>query len=241
MIFSKLRSRGTGPERMDDPSLDPERFIGSLNGLRLLNGVTGSARILWPELLAAAKATPSAPLRVLDVACGGGDVPIALSRRLRAHGLRVEIDGCDVNALAIQQAEQHAERQGVPANFFRLDVLKEAIPDGYDVVMSSLFLHHLSGDQALVFLSKAAAAARGSVLIHDLVRCLPGLWLAQLGVRAMLCNDVCVHDGPRSVENAFTIDEVRRLALDAGLKGSRVETRFPYRLLLKWSPDGASA
>ena len=241
MIFSNLRSRDLHPELMDAPDLEPERYLGSLRGLRRVNAVTGSAKILWPGILAAARATPGVPLRVLDVACGGGDVPIALLRRLRAQRLPVVIDGCDVNPIAVQQATDRAKSLGVSATFFQLNVLEDALPDDYDIVMSSLFLHHLSGNEARGFLSNAAAAAKRLVLIHDLVRCRAGLWLAQIGTRLLFCNDVCVHDGPRSVKGAFTIEEMRRLAVDAGLDACRVEARFPCRLLLQWSPDDASA
>ncbi len=221
--------------------MEPEHYLGSLRGLSRVNAVTGSAKILWPEIFAAARATSGKPLRVLDVACGGGDVPIALLRRLRARRLSVVIDGCDVNPIAVQQATDRAKRQGVSATFFQLNVLKDALPDDYDIVMSSLFLHHLSGNEARSFLSNAAAAARRMVLIHDLVRCRAGLWLARIGTRLLFCNDVCVHDGPRSVEGAFTIKEMRTLAVDAGLDACRIEARFPYRFLLQWSPDEASA
>jgi 2-polyprenyl-3-methyl-5-hydroxy-6-metoxy-1,4-benzoquinol methylase len=241
LIFSNLRNRDHQPELMDAPDLAPERYLGSLRGLSRVNAVTGSAKILWPEILAAARATPGKPLRVLDVACGGGDVPIALLRRVRAQRLPVVIDGCDVNSIAVQQATERAKSLGVSATFFQLNVLEDALPDDYDIVMSSLFLHHLSGNEARDFLSNAADAARRLVLIHDLVRCRAGLWLAQIGMRVLFCNDVCVHDGPRSVEGAFTVEEMRRLALDAGLDACRIEARFPYRFLLQWSPDEAPA
>jgi 2-polyprenyl-3-methyl-5-hydroxy-6-metoxy-1,4-benzoquinol methylase len=240
-MFSNLRNRDLQPELMDAPDLEPERYLGSLRGLSRVNAVTGSAKILWPEILAAARATSGKPLRVLDVACGGGDVPIALLRRLRAQGLSVVIDGCDVSPIAVQQAKDRAKSLGVSASFFQLNVFEDALPDDYDIVMSSLFLHHLSGDEARDFLANAAAAARRSVLIHDLVRCRAGLWLAQIGVRLLFCNDVCVHDGPRSVKGAFTIQEIQMLAVDAGLDACRIEARFPYRFLLQWSPDEASA
>ncbi len=241
MIFSNLRNRDLQPELMDAPDLEPEHYLGSLRGLSRVNAVTGSAMILWPEILAAARATSGAPLRVLDVACGGGDVPIALLRRLRSRGLSVEIDGCDVNPIAVEQATHRAKSLGVSATFFQLNVLEDALPDDYDIVMSSLFLHHLGGDEARDFLSNAAAAAKRLVLIHDLVRCRAGLWLAQIGVRLLFCNDVCVHDGPRSVKGAFTINEMRMLAVDAGLGACHIEARFPYRFLLQWSLDEALA
>ncbi len=52
---------------------------------------------------------------------------------------------------------------------------------------------------------------------------------------------MCVHDGPRSVEGAFTINEMRTLAVDAGLDACQIEARFPYRFLLQWNSDEVSA
>jgi len=215
---------------MDSPELDPARFVGSLRGLRRVNIATGSARILLPSI--EAKARTDGPLRVLDVACGGGDVAIALSKRLNALG--VEVHGCDVNPLAVEHATEAAKRVASAASFFRLDAVEDPIPSGYDVVMSSLFLHHLSESHAREFLGKAAEAAGRMILIHDLVRGRAGHLLAYIGVRALLCNDVCHEDGPRSVEGAFTIAEAKALADAAGLDGCSVERRFPFRFLLSW-------
>ena len=171
---------------------------------------------------------------VLDVACGGGDVAVALWKRLDAQGLRAEIHGCDVNPLAVEHAAEEAERQGAEVSFFQLHAIDDTLPSGYDVVMSSLFLHHLSDADAEEFLRKAADAAGRMVLIHDLVRGRAGYLLAYIGVRALLCNDVCHEDGPRSVEGAFTIEEAKALAEAAGLEGCSVKPKFPFRFLLAW-------
>ena len=130
---------------------------------------------------------------------------------------------------------EEANRRGADVSFFQLNAIDDAIPSGYDVVMSSLFLHHLPGPEAEGFLRKAAQAAGRMVLIHDLVRGRAGYLLAYAGVRLLLCNDVCHEDGPRSVEGAFTIDEAKALAEAAGLDGCSVEPKFPYRFLLAWS------
>ena len=234
-LIADLRARNLQNELMDSPKLDAGRFVGSLEGLRRVNRATGSARILLPHLAAAAKARAGGPLRVLDVACGGGDVAVALWKGLNAQGLRAEIHGCDVNPLAVEHATEQAERRGADVSFFQFHAIDDVIPPGYDVVMSSLFLHHLSDSEAEGFLRKAAKAAGRMVLIHDLVRGRAGYLLAYIGVRALLCNDVCHEDGPRSVEGAFTIDEAKALALAAGLEGCSVERRFPFRFLLTWS------
>lgn len=229
-----LTTRHLEPELMDSPDLDAARFLGSLNGLRRVNRVTRSARILWPDLLEAARADRSRPLRVLDVACGGGDVAIDLARKARRAGEPMQIEGCDIQPLAVRHAEQRAGEEGVDVRFFSLDAVRDPLPEGYDVIVSSLFLHHLEGGDAVDFLRQSAAAVRNRLLVHDLVRSAGGYWLAALGVRVLLCNDVCHVDGPSSVANAFTVDEVRGLAASAGLRQVTVERRFPFRFLLRW-------
>ena len=234
-LTADLRSRNLQNEAMDSPGLEPGRFVASLEGLRRVNRVTGSARILQPHLESAARAESGGPLRVLDVACGGGDVAITLWKRLTAQGLDVEMHGCDINPLAVEHAAEEAERQGADLRFFKMNAVADPIPPGFDVIMNSLFLHHLSGEDAVALLRKAARAAGRSVLVHDLVRARAGHLLAYLGVRVLLCNDVCHEDGPRSVEGAFTIDEVKDIAEVAGLDGCSVGRKFPFRFLLTWS------
>jgi len=222
------------PELMDSPTLDAERFIGSLAGLRRVNFVTGSARILWPEVHEIA-ARAGRPLRVLDVACGAGDMLIRLGARARRAGLRMELSGCDVNPLAVKFAREQSAAADVSADYFQFDALRDPVPADFDVIMSSFFLHHLEETDAVGFLRRAAEATRGSVLIHDLVRSRAGYWLAALGIPVLLCNDVCRVDGPRSVEGAFTLAEARALTDCAGLEGARITPRFPFRFLLRWN------
>ena len=234
VLLGDLRRRNLQPELMDSPALEPGRFVGSLVGLRRVNRATRSARILLPDLMAAAIAKQGAPLRVLDIACGGGDIAVLLWKKLRGRGLQVEIQGCDVNPLAVNHAGAHAATEGANVTFFRLNAIDDPIPSGFDVIMSSLFLHHLSDEEATAFVRKAADGAATMLLIHDLVRGPAGYLLAQIGVRALMCNGVCREDGPLSVEGAFTIREAMALAEAAGLQRCTVESRFPFRFLLKW-------
>jgi 2-polyprenyl-3-methyl-5-hydroxy-6-metoxy-1,4-benzoquinol methylase len=185
--------------------------------------------IVWPYVKRWAQ---EGPIRILDVACGGGDTAIALEHRLKRAGLEATVDGCDLSPTAVRHAQSEAERRNASVRFFEHDVLTDPLPAEYDVIMCSLFLHHLSTDDAVRFLSEAAQTARRSIVVQDLVRNLRGWWLAYTGVRLLLCNDVCREDGPRSVECAFTIEEARKLGEEAGLHNFRVEPRFPCRFVL---------
>ena len=76
-----LAQRQLEPEDMDDPALATERLHGALSGLTRLNFVSNSVRIVWRPIRSLAKGLKTDRLRVLDIATGAGDVPIALSKR----------------------------------------------------------------------------------------------------------------------------------------------------------------
>jgi 2-polyprenyl-3-methyl-5-hydroxy-6-metoxy-1,4-benzoquinol methylase len=229
-----LTRRNRQPEIMDAPDLPHTRFTETLQGLKRVNVVTRSAALMWPDLKAASKQSPDAPLRVLDVACGGGDVLIALSNWAKRARMRVEFAGCDVSPVAVQFASEVAARAGAPIEFFRLDVTREQLPSGFDMIMSTLFLHHLEEEDAVAFLRDAAAKARSRLVIQDLVRSAMSHWFARLGTSILLLSDICRLDGRTSVEGAFTRDEAKALVRKAGLTDAEVVPRFPFRYLIRW-------
>jgi SAM-dependent methyltransferase len=220
-------------EIMDEPGLDAERHRRALDGLRRINAWSGSAGILWPPLANLARALAPRSARVLDVACGGGDVAIQLWHRARRARLGMDLEGCDVSPLAVDHATQAARGDRADVRFFVADVLHGDLPARYDAIICSLFLHHLTEDQAVDLLQRMAAAAR-LVLVNDLMRSQAGLLLARVATQLLTRSDVVRVDGPRSVQQAFMADEVWQLAARAGLSGATVEPRWPCRLLLTW-------
>jgi SAM-dependent methyltransferase len=228
-----LATRHRIPELMDDPAVDPAAHRRALAGLARINRLSRSPAILWPPLRELAKA---GPLRVLDVATGGGDVPIALRRKAVAAGLRIEFAACDVSETALAAARENAARAGVPEiEFFRHDVLRDPLPGGFDAVTCSLFLHHLSDEEAVTALGRMKDAAARAVLVNDLARSRLGFALAWAGVRLLSRSPIVRFDGPASVRSAYTPAEAVAVAERAGLTGATAARRWPCRFLLRWS------
>lgn len=230
MPSRSLSARDRRPERMDDPALDPAAHRAALAGLARINRFSGSAAVLWPELAALAR---ERPIRVLDVATGAGDVPIALAKRAAAAGLNLTVLACDVSDTAVSQARRNAAAAGANVEFFRHDALADPLPQGFDAVTCSLFLHHLDEADAVRLLAGMALAGR-VVLVNDLSRCRVNLALVWLATRLLSRSPVVHEDGPLSVRAAFTPAEARLLAERAGLTGAAVAGRFPCRFLLTW-------
>ena len=110
--MDSLTRRRLQPEIMDCPDLGAARHWHALRGLARINWLSGSAGILWPSIRQLAKEATSRPLRILDVACGGGDVSIALYRRVAQAGLNVQIEAADISSNALT----YARRQGPEAS-----------------------------------------------------------------------------------------------------------------------------
>ncbi|SRR5579885_2481019 len=229
-----LRQRQRRPEIMDQPRLDPAAHVLALRGLVRINFWSHSAGILWPPLAALAHRLAPRPLRILDLASGGGDVAIRLWRKARRAGLDFQFQGLDVSSVAVEHARATAVQQHADVSFQVGDVLQGTLPAGFDAVICSLFLHHLDNDQAVDLLRRMAAAAGRLVLVNDLARSWIGLTLAHVGTRLLSRSPVVHYDGPRSVEGAFTPEEALALAKQAELTGATVARRWPCRFLLAW-------
>lgn len=234
MAVRDLSQRQLEPEAMDDPSVDPKLHRAALAKLSQFNFLAGCAGTIGRELERHG-ATRDRPLRVLDLATGAGDLPLRLMQRAARKGLPWIVDGADVSHVAVAHARESAERlpQQMRPNYFALDVLRDPLPVGYDVLTCSLFLHHLSVPDAIALLAKMRAAANCGVLVQDLLRSTAALRLTWLVTRLCSRNSLILDDGPASVAAAFTLDEARDLARKAGLEQARIERRWPCRWVLR--------
>ncbi len=230
---------------MDAEDLDPVRHVQALRALARVNRVSLVAARVWREVLHLSRGSRDRssrgrrdrkehrPLRILDVACGGGDVMVDVARRAQRASLPLVVHGCDLSPVALEHARSEAGRRGVAAEFFARDVLADGLPGGYDLVCSSLFHHHLSREDAVELLRGMAEAGR-RVLVQDLLRGSLGYLVAWSGLRLLSRSEVAHVDGPRSVRAAFTLPEVRAMAAEAGYVGAVIRRGWPERFILRW-------
>jgi len=197
-----LNSRQLEPEEMDDPALATEHLHGALKGLARLNFVSNSARIIWGPIFRLAKTLKTNRLRVLDIATGAGDLPVALWRRAKRAGLSLDIHGIDFSPRSVEFAREQEKRAGAAITFECRNALTDDLPADCDVVMCSLFLHHLTTEDVVNLLRRMAAAARQLVLVNDLRRSAYGFSLAYAASRLLTRCKVVHVDALRSVRAA---------------------------------------
>lgn len=232
-----VNQRNRQPELMDQPQVDVREHQQALSALGRINWLSGTSGAVWSVLSRAAQ--PGRPFRVLDIACGGGDVGRRIARRALRAGVRVQMTGCDISETAVRFAESELERHPDLASvvgYQQCDVVHDLLPSGYDVAICTLFLHHLSDDDAVRLLTNMRQAAR-AVLVDDLRRTALGYGMAWIASRLLTRSPIVHSDGPVSVQGAYTVEEARGLFLAAGMSPSVVRHHWPQRFLMYWSPD----
>jgi 2-polyprenyl-3-methyl-5-hydroxy-6-metoxy-1,4-benzoquinol methylase len=234
--LAALATRNRQPELMDQPGLDAGLHAHALHSLSRINRLSRTSAIIWgPIRQLVLEASLRRPLRILDVACGGGDVALEIARRAACAGIAVHVDGCDISPVAVNYARDAAlRRQALNVGFFQHDAVRNPLPAGYDVVTCSLFLHHLDDHGAGQMLRSMAAAASRMVVASDLRRSRWGYAMAWVACRALTRSPIVHVDAPLSVAAAFTLGEARKLAAESGLLGARISRHWPQRFLLVW-------
>ena len=234
-----LLARRREPELMDQADLAPAAHDAALAGLERINRWSAAEAALRRPVLALARRARDEggpPVTLLDVACGGGDVPLALWSDARRERLALDIAAIDRSPQAVAHAQAAAARRGAPLRVWARDACDGRPLPAADVVTCSLFLHHLEPEAAVALLAAMGAATRRLLLVADLRRTLAGLLLAQTVPRLLSRSPVVHADAPASARAAWSPDELSAMAGRAGLRGAGVQRIFPQRMLLSWTP-----
>ena len=227
------------PELMDAPDLAPPEHLEALRGLERINQASSSVRCTLKPILALAKAHGLSRLHLLDVACGGGEVPIGVAAAARHAGIAIDLTLVDQSHTALAAAQQRAINANVVARTHNASAFEQELPVG-DVVTCSLFLHHLDRPDVVRLLGRLAGAARHLLVVTDLRRSRLGWVIAWIGCRVLSRSPIVHFDGPVSVRAAWTPTELVAMAREAGLPCARVTRLWPWRMQLIWQKGDAT-
>ncbi len=235
MITPAMPVRIREDEVMDQPGLNEDSHRSALAGLRRVNYWSRTAGRIWNVLRQLAEERRLSQLRVLDLACGGGDVTLSLAKHAQRAGFSMQIEGWDKSSTAIDFARKTAQAQRMDNVAFHVhDVLADTIKGHFDALICTLFLHHLEIDEVQTLLRKMQSTAEHAVVVDDLRRTKAGWWLARLGTQILSRSPVVHTDALLSVRAAFTNDEIQELAESSGLVGCEIHSHWPQRFLLVW-------
>ncbi len=217
---------------MDGPDVPFEAFRDGLRDLARVNALSLGYRptlAFLDGLRRRGRLDLRRPVEILDVGSGYGDLLRKVDAWAARHGLAVRLTGLDLNPWSARAAAE-ATPPGRPIRWETGDVFRH--DGGADVILSSLFAHHLPDEGVARFLRWMEERARLGWFVNDLHRrSLPARAFGPLA-RALRLHRFVVHDGPVSFRRAFTRPDWDRLLRAAGVPENAAEPRrgAPFRL-----------
>ena len=242
MMMYLVPERRHGPELIDLPpeSYSQSEFAGNLADIRNVNRFLGDNRAtlkLFSALVPAIAGSLAKPIRVLDVATGSADIPVAIVKWARKQGILIQVTAVDNNPIAVREAE--AFTLGYPE-------ITIAVADGFslpfeegsfDIVLCAKTLHHFSEEDTVRLLQEIGRVAAIGYIVMDLRRSWVAWALISMLTKLFSRNSFTRYDGPMSVLRSYTVPELDALAERAGLAGRRV-VKEPFWLMVVWGRKG---
>jgi SAM-dependent methyltransferase len=210
-------------ERMDEPC-SREELRACLRDLARVNRwLLGYRPVLdWLESLDLRSGVR--PVRILDVGCGYGDGLRRVETWANARAVAVELEGIDLNPDTIAIATE-ASGSSRRIRWTQGDVFGFAPERPFDLVVSSLFTHHLDEAGVVRFVRWLESHARAGWCINDLSRNAIPYHLFRAFAKVMGLHPFVQRDGPVSIARAFVEEDWRRMCVEAGMATSDVVIR----------------
>lgn len=230
MSFRDFERRSLTLERLDKGDYTPGEYTKWLSEMRLINRFLGDNRCLKLELDDVLRRIDRTNISILDLGAGSGELlEFAGSVASDKRGLLV---GAELNAEAAMAINKRSTISAV-----QCDALNLPFADGsFDLVISSLFLHHLKDEDAVRLISEMARVARTRFVLIDLRRDPAAYYLYKI-LGPLVFQSFTVEDGSLSIKRSFRPAELRSLALRAGVKEPVIKRRAAFRLVLTGRSD----
>jgi SAM-dependent methyltransferase len=226
-------ARRRGIELLDDPSTDTALATRSLQDVARSNRWFGGANAVIAELvpvLAAARGR-SAPLTLLDVGTGAGDIPELARRIADRGGVHLLTMGLEVTP-ALAAASRPRSGDAIAGDALALPFADRSV----DIVACSQVLHHFEAADGARLLAEMNRVARVRVIVADIRRAwaaAAGLWV---GSWALGFHPVSRHDGVVSVLRGFRAAELSAAVVAATGCLPSVRNRRGFRVTASWTP-----
>jgi ubiquinone/menaquinone biosynthesis C-methylase UbiE len=231
-LIPSFSERSYELEHLDKGDYTPEEYEDCLVELRRVNRLLGDASALRRSLFPDIEREGLRSFSLLDVGAGSGELLRVAAVRARKTLRPAIFVGIELNARSAQAIRE--ESQGLPEiTSARGDALALPFADNcFDYAICSLMTHHFKDDQVVAILRELSRVARRRIFVIDLHRHALAYYLYTTLGRLLLHNRLVREDGALSIRRSFRPDELRRLALRAGLRDVTLRRRFPFRLVL---------
>jgi 2-polyprenyl-3-methyl-5-hydroxy-6-metoxy-1,4-benzoquinol methylase len=228
LINTKYRTEES--EIMDDFALEGEILRDALDKIAKINQLLGGNKLTLLGVKTLLKnVSTDLPITIVDVGCGNGDMLRTLADYGFKNNLKLNLIGIDANNYAINHAV-NLSKEYANISYQCEDIFNEAFIElKYDIVLSTLMLHHFKEDKIIKILNVFYANAKLGIVVNDLQRSLIAYRLFQLLCFVFRLNTMSRKDGLVSVLRGFKKADLIRFSKKLNFKKYSVQWKWAFR------------
>jgi 2-polyprenyl-3-methyl-5-hydroxy-6-metoxy-1,4-benzoquinol methylase len=224
-------------ELMDEPSTFEDYSLAALD-LAQVNRLT---RGIQPTLdflarVIARTGVGHQPLHIVDVGYASGDTLRSIASWAAQRSVPLRLTGVDIHPYAARLARAMSRRQHIPPGTITwrtADVFAANLDHPPDIILCSLFTHHLDDASIVRFLAWCEHNARVGWMINDLERSSnAATWFGRLAW-LLRWHRFVRYDGPVSFRRAFSREDWIGYLAAANIHDARVYASRPARLCVE--------
>lgn len=218
--------RSQEEEIMDDLDYNGPILHDALDKLAKINQWLGGNKVTINGLKNVVANHPkNKPITIIDLGCGGGDILRAVSEFGTRNGYNFNLLGIDANKHTVKYAES-LSKDFENISFKTIDIFSHEFETlEYDIVLTTLFLHHFKENELVNFLKPVLEKSKSGIIINDLHRHRLAYYLFKL-LCITIKNKTIVEDGLISVLRGFKRKD---------LEGISKKINADYQIKWKWA------
>ena len=230
-MTNKFTLRSDQKELLDELNIPQPLLHKNLRELDILNRITGGHSISLKGIRQLITDQQKS-YHIVDLGCGSGDSLRAIADWARIQKFNVRLTGVDMNADAIDYLKIHCagypEISGFTGDYY--DYLEHN--KTVDIVLCSLFCHHLNNNELLSLFNWFRVEAGVGFVINDLKRNWLAYYSAWIFTRLFNGTKLARNDGPISVLRGFKFDELNQLLIKSSITNYSIKEQWIFRYLI---------
>ncbi len=230
-MTNRFTHRSDQKELLDELNIPKRLLYKNLRELDILNRFTGGHSISLKGIKQLITDRQKS-YHIVDLGCGSGDSLKVIADWARIHKFNVRLTGVDMNGDAIEYLKIHCvnypEISGFTGDYH--DYLQNN--KTVDIVLCSLFCHHLSDNELLSLFNWFRVEAGVGFVINDLKRNRLAYYSAWIFTRLFNGTKLARNDGPISVLRGFKFREMDQLLIKSSISNYSLKEQWIFRFLI---------
>ncbi len=235
--MTNLSKRSNQKELLDNDSIPFVDIKKNMKELNIINTYLGGHKITLSGFRQTLLHQPlGKTLSICEIGCGGGDNLKVISDWCIKNKIAAEFTGIDIKPECIDFAKTQYPLMN--ANWIISDFKAVDINDSkHDIIFSSLFCHHFTGDELLIMLQWMKQNSNLGFFINDLQRHPLAYYAIKLITRLFSRSYLVKNDAPLSVARGFTKKEWKLIFENAGITIYSISWKWAFRYLIICTHD----